>query len=112
MELNKPERALEYFEQAISLSPDEVDYHIGAGHCRIALKNPQAAIMHFQRALDIEPESSVSLAGLALTYTHLDREEDARNVYDRLKHIDPPTAHKVKKKMIAEKQKAEKQGHP
>jgi tetratricopeptide (TPR) repeat protein len=107
MELNKPERALEYFQQAISLSPDEVDYYIGAGHCLLSLKKPQAAILHFQRALNIKPGSPDSLAGLALTYTHLDRDEDALNVYNQLEHIDTQTAHKVNKKMIAIK-KAEK----
>ncbi|NRB10254.1 MAG: tetratricopeptide repeat protein [Rickettsiaceae bacterium] len=60
-ELNKLEEAIEQFDKAIKLNPNDFKTYSSKGITLLALGKPEQALEQFDMALKINPNDSVSL---------------------------------------------------
>ena len=86
------ERAIEIFEQALVLSPEDGLVHFNLGLAHVALDDHVKAATAFERAIEINPARPDAYAALAVEYRALGREEDAARMEARYQELrrDPP----------------------
>lgn len=87
-----PERALQIFEQALLLSPEDGLVHFNRGLAHAALDNHAEAAAAFERAIEINPSRPDAYAALAVEYRALGQEEDAARMealYEKLRRHVP-----------------------
>lgn len=70
-------RAAELFERALAREPSDVESHLGAGSCYVALGQPAQGLAHYEQGLALAPgnEDLLYLRGVALEA--LGREDEA-----------------------------------
>ncbi len=86
------ERAIEIFEQALELSPEDGLVHFNLGLAHVAMDDHVQAATAFERAIEINPARPDAYAALAVEYRALGREEDAARMEARYQELrrDPP----------------------
>jgi tetratricopeptide (TPR) repeat protein len=81
--------ALQYFDQALAIDPDNVNALVNKGLALDDLDRSEEAIQYFDRALAIDAEDTDALVDKGLALDNLGRTEEAIQYYDRALAIDP-----------------------
>ncbi len=92
-----PDKAYEEYKKAVEISPDVPDYHAGLGFSLldIYMDRAKSSIEAFQKALDIDPNNVSAIEGLGIVYVSTDRREQAVEMHERLKQLDPEAAERL-----------------
>jgi len=72
-----PDRAMEYYSEAVRLAPDWVDARIALGKTLTALGRPAEALDELAQAIREDPQSDIAHYRLAQAYRKLGRSDDA-----------------------------------
>jgi len=92
------ERALEYYQQAVALSPnhhglrlksDILEIHLLLGNLYIAMGELDRAMVIYEKASEVDPDDHRSHQGLAIVYQRLGRLDDALTEAERAKDLAP-----------------------
>ena len=86
----EPERAVERFQQALALAPDNDLIHLNLGHAYTAIGDHETALAAFERAVEINPRRAEHHAALATTYRALNRLQDAARAEARYQELRIP----------------------
>ena len=87
--LNKPAAAIEKFEEAIILAPNNTESYVSLGLAYYKLKDYQRALNSFDSALNINPNDALSLYNKACVLALTNRSREALLVLDRAIKINP-----------------------
>jgi arylsulfatase A-like enzyme/Tfp pilus assembly protein PilF len=79
-----PEEAIRILEQVLAEDETIVDAHQMLGRIAGSQERFEDAVTHFQRALELDPNNTASLTGLASTFRALERFDDALIGFQRL----------------------------
>jgi tetratricopeptide (TPR) repeat protein len=77
------------YRSAIALDPENPEYLMSLGLCRLKLKDPQGAREHLQKAADRDPQNTIILAVLGQALFELERFDTAAVVYGTAATLDP-----------------------
>ncbi len=89
-ETGEPDRAIECFDKATQLSPDNVDAWLSRGMVHLSNKTMlNYAIMCFNEVLKRYPNSVEALENKAEAFTLDGRDDDAKEVYIKLMEVNP-----------------------
>jgi hypothetical protein len=77
------EKALDLYERAAELDPDNADALAGRGLCYLDLEQNEAAVTAFKEALRVDPEHEAALVGSAEAYRSMGRAADAIKHYEK-----------------------------
>jgi len=104
--MRKPEQALEAFEKAVELDPNDGYTHRNLGGILIGFKRIDDALVHLRKALELMPDDPQSIFGLATALEDVgtdDADEEADAVYQRfiLEHPTSPMAAQAEKSRSA-----------
>jgi len=83
-----PAEALEFFETAVELAPEDVLIHFNIGLCRAALGQHEGAITALERARQLQPERAETYEVLAAAYRALGRAGDAQRIDELRQRIE------------------------
>jgi tetratricopeptide (TPR) repeat protein len=81
--------ALEYYDRALAIDPDNVSALDGKGAALFYLGREEEAIVNFDRALAIDPDDTNALTNKGTALAGLGRYEEAIGYFDRILTIDP-----------------------
>jgi len=97
LNLRFPDKAYEQYRKAVEIAPDVPDYHAGLGYSLldIYMDRAKGSIAAFKKALEIDPDNVSALEGLGIVYVSIDRKDLARDIYYRLKELDPAAAERL-----------------
>jgi tetratricopeptide (TPR) repeat protein len=93
------EAALQSFQTALKLTPDNYRAHTGAGYAYRKLGNFERALESYERALKISPAFSEAIEYRAEAYLGLNRLDEARQAYMHLFVNDRTASHVLMKAM-------------
>ena len=85
---NQSEEALQYFERAIAIRPQDPAAHVNLGNALRQLRQPEAALARFETALSLNPTNAIVYYSRAEAHRDLGRNEAALSDYDRAVAID------------------------
>lgn len=85
----EPQKAIQFFQQAIEKDPSNKMAWNGLGYCHVGLNDPQAAIQAYQQAIKADPADESMHFNLANYYLKLGRQQDAINSYLEVITINP-----------------------
>ncbi len=84
--------ALACFNEALTLSPDLVDVHLGKGYALAQLARWEEALACFDRALAIDSRCLEAFVGKGDIFNRLERYEEALACFDRATRLQPITS--------------------
>lgn len=85
----EPQKALQFFRQAIEKDPSNKMAWNGLGYCHVGLNDPQAAIQAYQQAIKTDPADETLRFNLANYYVKLGRQAEAINAYREVIALNP-----------------------
>ncbi len=86
----RPDEAIALFKKAIRLSPIPAQWYLTSlGSCYFMVGRYEEAISVYKKGLNLNPEDVLTHAGLAATYSLLERDEEARAQAAEVLKIDP-----------------------
>ncbi len=74
---NRPQEAIEQYQQALLDDPDDPKVHYNFGNVLLNVGKPQDAIEHFEQAVRLNPDYIQAYMNLARTYAQTNRSDDA-----------------------------------
>ncbi len=83
------EAALDYFQRATEINPDDPDAWHGLGNCYIGLNQPDDAIEAYHQSIDVDPDNPSTHFMLAMFYKALGQYRDAAASLLRVISLDP-----------------------
>jgi tetratricopeptide (TPR) repeat protein len=86
---DRAEQALDMYEKATEMEPDDPDGHVGLGWAYLDLEQNNAAIMSFKRALEIVPRFTDAHLGLGEAYAARNMKRDAIKHFKKYLEILP-----------------------
>jgi len=89
LNLNKPEKALESFNRAISIDPAHPDGYLGRANTLNTLGRYQEALKDYDRVIEIDPDLANAYVNRAIAYSHLKEYEKAIADYEKGLELDP-----------------------
>ena len=89
LNLNKPEKALESFNRAISIDPAHPDGYLGRANTLNTLGRYQEALKDYDRVIEIDPGLANAYVNRAIAYSHLKEYEKAIADYEKGLELDP-----------------------
>lgn len=85
-----PDEGISQINQAIRLTPlPPYFYYVCLGRCYIRKGNYEEALEQFKKAVEVAPDSWMSHFGTAVSYSLLDREQEARSAAKKVLEIQP-----------------------
>ena len=90
--LRRPVEALESYERAIALNPDQADAHYNRGILQAELDRPALALESYDRVIALKPESAEAHNNRGTALAHLDRHTEAVASYERAIALNPDYA--------------------
>ena len=88
-QLQRPAEALQSYERALQLAPDDLDLLNDLGLLLRDLKRPTEALAAFERALQLKPDFAEALSNRGLVLQEQDRFDEALAAYDRSLQLRP-----------------------
>jgi adenylate cyclase len=89
-----PAKAIPYLERAMRLDPAYRHQHIHfLGVAQFVAGNYEAAVQLFRERISMHPTTDLSRAFLGSALGHLNRLDEARQIWDELKDINPDYSH-------------------
>ena len=86
----KPKQAVAYIERAMRIDPDYPSYYLLVfGLAQFGMGQLEKAASLFEKALARNPENYVAFIPLAAAYAHLNRNEEARDIIEKLNEFLP-----------------------
>jgi len=92
LEKTSPEEALNAYQKAAELQPNDVEPHLEAAILLEQQKNVAAATQEFQKALDLDANNRDALAGLVNTYSRSGQLPQAETLLRRMAAREPQNA--------------------
>ncbi|MFH1312635.1 MAG: tetratricopeptide repeat protein [Candidatus Eisenbacteria bacterium] len=92
LEDDRPDEAVEQFNQALELKPDHVGAHVNLGDALGMLGRTDEAVISLQEALRLDPGNAKAYANLALVLESTNQRAEALKHYERALEIDPDLA--------------------
>ena len=89
LNLNRPEKALESFNRAISIDPTRADGYLGRANTLSTLKRYEQALPDYNRALEIDPKLANAYVNRGSVYSQLGQYERAIADYENGLALDP-----------------------
>ena len=89
LNLNKPEKALESFNRAISIDPTHTDGYLGRANTLNTLGRYQEALKDYDRVIEMDPTLASAYVNRAIAYSHLKEYEKAIADYEKGLELDP-----------------------
>ena len=91
----KYQQSINVYKKLVEIVPDNVNalYFIGVNY--MLLKNFDSAVYPLKKAVELEPNNANALYNLAIAYLNLHDNYSAREIYNKLKTIDPRLAKKL-----------------
>ena len=89
LNLNKPEKALESFNRAISIDPNHPDGYLGRANTLNTLGRYQESLKDYNRVIEIDPTLANAYVNRAIAYSHLKAYEKAIVDYEKGLELDP-----------------------
>jgi len=86
---NRPEKALENFNRAISIDPTHTDGYLGRANTLNTLGRYQEALIDYNRVIEMNPEIANAFVNRAIAYSHLKAYEKAIADYEKGLELDP-----------------------
>jgi tetratricopeptide (TPR) repeat protein len=86
------DEALQAYEQALAIAPDNVAHHARMGALCRELGHLDKALLHIEQMIELEPECPVSYYELGKTYETREEFNDALNAYLEAAERDPEVA--------------------
>ena len=95
--MDRPDKALEYYQKAAELAPVVPDYqsNVGYSHMHMHMNSTKRAIDSFNNALQLEPDNPDALEGLGTVYVSIGERQLAEEMENRLKDLDPEAAERL-----------------
>jgi predicted O-linked N-acetylglucosamine transferase (SPINDLY family) len=90
---NDLQKAIQYFDRAIAVQPDNSGAHCNRGLTLKQLNQPDAALECFDRAIALDAQSAIAHYSRAETYRDLGRADEALASYDKAIAINPGFVH-------------------
>jgi tetratricopeptide (TPR) repeat protein len=87
--LGNPQGALECYEKALKINPNDPKSWCGKGVALDMLGNPQGALECFDKALEINPNYFPAWSGKGVALGTLGKYQEAITCYDKALGIDP-----------------------
>ena len=87
--LGRNAEALESYDRALAVAPNEVSALIGRADVLVALKRPDDALASLDQALSIDPSDAGALSNRGFLLQSLNRHDEALASLDRALQIDP-----------------------
>ena len=91
-ELDNPDRAIEDFDQAINLDPENAEAHEGRGFAYLDLDLPEQALGDFDEAIRLDPGFAHAHGGRGVAHERLGQMDEAMAAYDQAIRLDPERA--------------------
>ena len=85
-------RAIQYFEAAVRINPDDVEAHTSLGVAYMSNSNLDEAVGEFQRALQIDPSDALAHFNLGIAYRNQHRFDEAICEFKATLDINPKDA--------------------
>ncbi|HEX6999188.1 MAG TPA: sulfotransferase [Gammaproteobacteria bacterium] len=85
-------KALELIDRALRLAPGQSEYHAQRGRCLVSLRRPREAYEAALRALELDPESALTLDTIGVVMTHAGAHAEAVEPFRRAAARDPGKA--------------------
>jgi len=92
LEVNKPDEAIQAYQQAAKLKPQDIEPHLSAGLLLERENHFADAEQEYKQALALDPTSGDALTGLANIYMRGQRLADAEDVLGKLVAMQPENA--------------------
>ena len=89
LNLNRPEKALESFNRAISIDSTHPDGYLGRANTFNTLGRYQEALKDYDRVIEIDPTLANTYVNRAIAYSHLKEYEKAIADYEKGLELDP-----------------------
>ncbi len=89
LNLNRPEKALEDFNRAISIDPTHPDGYLGRANTLNTLGRYQESLKDYERVIEIDPGIANAYINRAIAYSHLKEYEKAIADYEKGLELDP-----------------------
>ena len=80
-------QAQDLFEAALKYDRDFQEAHVGLARVLLALKRPDAALLHLKRAIELDPGDSISYFHAAQAYTALGNSREQQNALAEFRRI-------------------------
>jgi protein O-GlcNAc transferase len=90
---NELQLAIQYFDRAIAVAPNDPGAHVNRGNALKQLRQPEAALASFDRAIALDPNNAIAYYSRAETYRDLGRLEEALAGYEKAVAINPAFVH-------------------
>jgi len=108
--VGRPEEAIALYKQAMRLCPFPPSYYyLNLGHAYRSTDRCKEAIREYNKALHLTPNNVIAFSGLAICYSLLGREEEARAAAAELRSINPKFSLKGYVKRLPHKNQALKE---
>jgi len=88
-------KAVEYYKKLVEIVPDNADYWFVLGVSYMQLKDFNSALEPLKTAVELRPNHAYALFNLGITYLNLHDNYSAREIYTKLRTIDPSLAQKL-----------------
>ena len=89
MDRNKPEKALDFYNRAISISNSQEEYYVNRAACLIKLGRFEDAINDLNKVLQLNPENPSAFNNRGVAFFNLFRFREAVSDYDSALKINP-----------------------
>jgi tetratricopeptide (TPR) repeat protein len=89
--LGRYSEALEAFERAVELDPEDAFAHLQRGEALMELNRDGEALEAFERAVELDPEDAASHARRGASLSQLDRPEEALEAFEQAAELDRTT---------------------
>ena len=86
---DKPEKALNDFNRAVEIDPQEAGGYLGRGNALNILGQYNDALVEYDRAISLDPKLANAYANRAIAYSYLKEYEKAIADYEKCLQLDP-----------------------
>ena len=86
------DEAIECFEKAVAMEPQNAVFHIGLGDAYVRKGMPFEAMAHYQKALEIEPKNAEAQYDLGCSFMWMGRSDEAIGHFQEALKSDPDFA--------------------
>jgi Flp pilus assembly protein TadD len=89
MGANRPQEALALYKECAAIVSEIGVIQSAIGQAYLAMKDYRNAVVAIQKALQFEPENTIAMWQLAMSYYYWGKEEEATNAFKRVMEADP-----------------------
>ena len=94
-------QAIQYYDKALAIDPNDVDALYNKGNALDSLGNHTQAISYYDKVLDIDPNDVDALYNKGVALAHLGNYTQAISYYDKVLAIDPNDVDALNNKEVA-----------